>query len=240
MYEDIIEEIMKEVLHRLKSYENTCIHKKSLLVLPDGLHPPSEAITKEYNLLIPNTDSSDNTKELYGMVSSAEVILITSVAVKQLAGLALLNGGGYLEEAIRYALLLGKKIFVLEEGLEYRSYKVTANKTFYRRLLEYEECLRQYGIIFTSESAFPFSEKQVKQTVPRKRQDDSKGITSFTKANFDRMEEQVELKKKLILEKDLMNLNIKSQAAICIEKDSIITPSALDFARAHHMRFIKM
>jgi ethanolamine utilization protein len=240
MYEDIIEEVMKEVLHRLWSYENTSKQKTALLVLSDGRHPLSELITKEYNLLIPDTDGSKKTEELYSMVSCAEVILITSVTVKQLINLALLCGEGYLEEAIRYALLIGKRIFVLEEGLEYRSYKATANKTFYRRLLEYEECLRQYGIIFTSESTFPFSEKQVKQTLLRKQQGDSKGITSFTKAAFDGIEEQVELKKKLILEKDLINLNIKSQAAICIEKDSIITPSALDYARAHHMRFIKM
>ncbi len=239
MYEDIIEEVTKEVLHRLWSYEKTCIHKKTLLVLSDGMYPLSESITKEYNLLIPD-GGSDKTDELHKMVSSAEAILITSVTVKQLVNLAILCGDGYLEEAIRYALLLGKKIFVLEEGLEYRSFKETANKTFYRRLLEYEDCLKQYGIIFTSESAFSLSEKQVKQTVQRKQQGDGKGTISFTTATFDRSEEPVELRKKLILEKDLMNLNIKSQAAISIEKNSIITPSALDYARAHHMRFIKM
>ena len=240
MYEDIIEEVMKEVLRRLSEYENTCIHKKALLVLSDGLQSLSQAITKDYNLLIPDTGSFEKADKLYSMVSCAEVILVTSINVKQLVNLALLCGSGYLEEAIRYALLLGKRIFVLEEGLEYRSYKATANKTFYRRLLEYEECLRQCGIIFTSESTFPLIEKQVKQTVQRIQQGDSKGITSFAKTTFDGIEEQVELKKKLILEKDLMNLNIKSQATICIEKDSIITPSALDYARAHHMRFNKM
>ncbi len=240
MYEDIIEEVMKEVLHRLCPHESTCIHKKTLLVLSNKPYPLSEAITKEYNLLIPDIGACQNVVELHNLVSSAEVILVTSITGKQLANLALLCGNGYMEEAIPFALLLGKTIFVLEEGLEYRSYKATANKTFYRRLLEYEESLKQYGIYFTSESAFTFSEKQVKQTMLGKQQSDNKGNTSLTKVTLEGIEEQVGLKKKLILEKDLMNLNIKSQAAICIEKDSIVTPSALDYARAHHMRFIKM
>lgn len=240
MYEEIIEEVMKEVLHRLSEHECTGIHKKMLLVLSDRPYPISEAIAKDYNLLIPDISSCQRLDELHTMVSRAEVILITSVTAKQLVNLALLCGDGYKEEAIRYALLLGKTIFVLEEGLEYRSYKATANKTFYRRLLEYEECLKQYGIFFTSESEFPLSDNHEKQTILRKQQSGSKRNTSNTKETFDRIEEQVELKKKLIIEKDLMNLNVESQSAICIEKDSIITPSALDYARAHHMQFIRM
>jgi ethanolamine utilization protein len=240
MYEDIIEEILKEVLHRLSEYENTCIHKKTLLVLSDEPYPLSEAITKEYNLLTPDFGSNQSVVELNTMVSCAEVILITSVTAKQLANLALLCGDGYLEEAIRYAHLLGKTIFVLEEGLEYRSYKATAHKAFYRKLLEYEECLKQHGMLFTTESIFPLYEKQVKQSVLRNQSENDKNITSYAMENNGVTEGRVELKKKLILEKDLMDLNVKSQTAICIEKGSIVTPSAFDYARAHRMRFIKM
>jgi len=136
--------------------------------------------------------------------------------------------------------MLGKTIFVLEEGLEYRSYKATAHKAFYRKLLEYEECLKHYGILFTTESVFPFYEKQVKQSTLRNQSGDFKSNTSYTMEIGGATEGRLELKKKLILEKDLMDLNVKSQTAICIEKGSIVTPSALDYARAHRMRFIKM
>lgn len=257
MYEDVMEEIiaevMKEVLHLLSEYENTYLHKKTLLVLSDEPYPLSDAITKEYNLLTPDLGGNQKVVELNTMVSCAEVILITSVTAKQLANLSLISGDGYLEEAIRYAHLLGKSIFVLEEGLEYRSYKATAHKTFYRKLLEYEECLKQYGIFFTTEREFPTMEKQVNQTVLRKQperqvkqtvtcnqQKDSDRISFLSKVSNDMAEERIEMKKKLILEKDLIDLNVKSQAAICIEKGSIITPSALDYARAHRMRFIKI
>ncbi|ABX42999.1 hypothetical protein [Lachnoclostridium phytofermentans] len=240
MYEDIIEEVITEVLHRLSEYENTCVHKKTLLVLSDEPYPLSEAITKEYNLLTPDFSRDQKVVELNTMVSCAEVILITSVTAKQLANLALLCGDGYLEEAIRYAHLLGKTIFVLEEGLEYRSYKATAHKAFYRKLLEYEECLKQHGILFTTESVFPFCEKQGKQLVPRNQLENGKSNTSYTVEDNGVTEGRLEIKKKLILEKDLMDLNVKSQTAICIEKGSIVTPSAFDYARAHRMRFIKM
>lgn len=240
MYEDIIEEVITEVLHRLSEYENTCIHKKTLLVLSDEPYPLSETITKEYNLLTPDLSDNQKVVELNTMVSCAEVILITGVTAKQLANLALICGDGYLEEAIRYAHLLGKTIFVLEEGLEYRSYKATAHKAFYRKLLEYEECLKQHGILFTTESLFPLCEKQVKQSTLRTQIGDGKSITSYTMEISGATEGRIELKKKLILEKDLMDLNVKSQTAICIEKGSIVTPSAFDYARAHRIRFIKM
>ena len=254
MYEDFIEEVITEVLRLLSEYENTCTHKKTLLVLSDEPYPLSESITKEFNLLTPDIGGNQKVVELHTMVSCAEVILITSVTAKQLANLTLLCGDGYLEEAIRYALLLGKTIFVLEEGLEYRSYKATAHKTFYRRLLEYEECLKQYGIFFTTESEFSSIEKQVNQTVLRKQSServikqtvihnqsiDNKSISYFPKGTNEATEVRIELKKKLILEKDLMDLNVKSQVVICIEKGSIVTPSALDYARAHRMRFIKI
>ncbi len=244
MYEDIMEEVitevMKEVLHRLSEYESTSKHKETLLVLSEEPYPLPEAITKEYDVLIPDIKSNKKVTELHTMVSCAEVILITSITVKQLANLALLCGDGYLEETLRYAHLLGKTIFVLEEGLEYRSYKATAHKTFYRRLLEYEECLKQYGILFTAESEFPVKERQVKQSALRKLPEEGKSRVSKTEEIIEVTEERVELKKKLILEKDLMGLNVKSQAAVCIEKGSIVTPSALDYARAHRMRFIKI
>lgn len=242
MYEDMIEAITKEVLHRLSEYESSCLYKKTILVLSENLYSLTEAsereLTKKYNLLTPDIDGC-NADELHSMVSGADVILITSVKVKQLINLAFLCGDGHLEEAVRYSLLLGKTIFVLEEGLEYRSFKATANKTFYRKLLEYEEGLKRYGIIFTSESAFSLGEKQVKQSSLRNQLDDSKDYTSFTKMSYDGTIDQVELRKKLILEKDLMNLNVKSQTMICIEKDSIVTPSALDYARAHRISLIK-
>lgn len=239
MYEDIIEVVMKEVLHRLSEYESAWLHKKTMLVLSEEPYPLSEAITKNYNLFIPEINRCYNTVELHKLVSDTDVVLLPSVKVKHLINLALLCGDGFLEEAIRYSLLLGKTIFVLEEGLEYRSFKTTANKTFYRKLLENEESLKRYGIIFISENAFLHGDKLLKQTALRNQPEEEKECTSVTRISHTEVEDQLELKKKLILEKDLITLNIKSQASIYIEKDSIVTPSALDYARAHHIRLIK-
>lgn len=239
MYENLVEEITKEVLKRIKEFENSCQQKKTMLVLSEEPYPLSDAITKEYQLLTPDFSGCQKVVELHTMVSCAELILITSITAKQLADLALGCGEGDLEEAIRYALMLGKTIFVLEEGLEYRSYKATAHKTYYRRLLEYESCLKQYGMLFTTEKYFPMIEKQGKQTkvnsmsLENQKQSKSEEV-------WNEKEQVISLSKKLIMEKDLKELNIKSQTVVQVEKSSIITPSAFDYARAHMLRFVKM
>lgn len=239
MYDNLVEEITKEVLKRMKELENSCQQKKTMLVLSDEPYPLSDAITKEYQLLLPDLTGCQKVVELHTMVSCAELILITSVTAKQLADLALGCGDEYLEEAIRYALKLGKRIYVLEEGLEYRSYKATSHKTFYRRLLEYESCLKQYGMIFTTEKFLPTVEKQGTlsnfnaMSLENQRQSKSEEVRN-------EKEQVIFLSKKLIMEKDLKELNIKSQTIVQVEKSSIITPSAFDYARAHMLRFVKM
>ena len=224
MNEQLIDSITNEVLRRLQSvrFSNQNSKKPTMLALSEGNDPIPESIRKDYQIM--ETDRSLELARLSSMIDSVECILITSLSATQLANLALGCGEGRFLEGVRYALLLGKTIFVLEEGLSYRTYRKSAHKTYYRRLLEYEECIISYGIEILEQ----------KMSMPKgvmHHPDPGEEITYG--------EDNYTIDKKLIIEKDLMNLNVRSQKELWIRKNSIVSPSALDYARAHHIEMIK-
>ena len=224
MNEQLIDSITNEVLRRLQSvrFSNQNSKKPTMLALSEGNDPIPESIRKDYQIM--ETDRSLELARLSSMIDSVECILITSLSATQLANLALGCGEGRFLEGVRYALLLGKTIFVLEEGLSYRTYRKSAHKTYYRRLLEYEECIKSYGIEILEQ----------KMNTP-------KGVMHHLDPGdeISYREDNYTIDKKLITEKDLMNLKVSSQKEVWIRKNSIVSPSALDYARAHHIEMIK-
>ncbi len=52
------------------------------------------------------------------------------------------------DEASAQALLSGKSVFVCEEGLEYRAFARTSNRTLWSRLLSAERQMKQLGVQF--------------------------------------------------------------------------------------------
>ena len=226
MNEQLIDSITNEVLRRLQSVRfSNQSSKKSMLVLSEENGSIPESIRKDYQIMETGRVSSLELARLYSMIDSVECILITSLTDAQLANLALGCGEGRFLEGIRYALLHGKTIFALEEGLSYRTYRKSAHKTYYRRLLEYEECIKSYGIEILEQ----------KMSMP-------KGVMHHVNPGQEityREEDNYTIDKKLIIEKDLMNLNLSSQKELLIRKNSIVSPSALDYARAHHIEIIK-
>ena len=225
MNEQLIDAITKEVLHRLQALElSNQYSKKAMLVLSEGSDPIPEYIRRDYQITVTGQISSLTLSNLFSLIDSAECILITSLSAAQLANLALGCGESGLLEGIRHALLLGKTIFVLEEGLSYRAHRKSAHKTYYRRLFEYEECIKSYGIEILEQ----------KMSTP-------KGVMHHLDPGeeISYREENYTIDKKLITEKDLMNLKVSSQKEVWIRKNSIVSPSALDYARAHHIEMIK-
>ena len=223
MNEQLIDEITKEVFRRLQAVElSNQNSKKTMLVISEGSYPIPDYIRRDYQIIVTGSISSLQISNIYSMVEAADCILITSLSTTQLANLALGCGECGLLEGIRYALLLGKTIFALEEGLSYRAYRKSAHKTYYRRLFEYEECIKSYGIqILEQGMKMPVGiihDPNVVQEITCK-------------------DDNCTIDKRLVLEKDLMNL--KSQTAVWVGKNSIVTPCAQDYARAHHIQIIK-
>lgn len=239
MNEQLIDVITKEVLRRLQALEMSNQNsKRAMLVLAEEGNPLPERIKREYQIMESGSINSLKPSELISLIDSAECLLIPSLSATQLASLALGCGEGGLCEGVRYALLLGKTIYLLEEGLTYRGYRKTAYKTYYRRLLEYEECIKSYGIQILEQEMLPLGLNQLsgkeQEKIP-----DVLNYSSDTVQEKPGKNESYRIDKKLILEKDLMNLSVKTQSVVWIGKNSIVTPSALDYARAHHIQIIK-
>ena len=75
------------------------------------------------------------------------VLRITSLPVEQMAvlslGLALLPE----EKEVLTALLEGKRVELLEEGLEYKAYRKSAPMGVYRKFVSLERELRELGVV---------------------------------------------------------------------------------------------
>lgn len=72
---------------------------------------------------------------------------ITSLPVEQMAvltlGLALCSE----EKEVLTALLAGKRVELLEEGLEYKTYRKSAPMGVYRKFVSLERELRELGVV---------------------------------------------------------------------------------------------
>ena len=243
MYEQLIDDIVEEILRRITNEKTHSFpKKKKLLELMSGTNQLSNRIHQEYFVTRVDLNNIKSVEELNQTIVDADCIVISHLEVSDFIDIAIGNGWSPFTRLIQYALLHGKDIFILEDGLSYREYKSTANKNFYRKLLDYEACIKGYGIRIISEDTLLLSDKaklNSEAVVTKLNSDAVVKNKVYNVVSNDTQEVTVTLNKRLILENDLIDLNIKTNTAIRIGKNSIVTPSALDYARTHRIRFIK-
>lgn len=224
MYEKIVNEVVDEVMRRMKQPTSFECIKPLCLLLGTSTPMIESSFLNSYEVTRVSNDTVIPSFELNTLVSRASCIILTEMSVSNLAHVAVGAFNTPVEEAIIDSLLLGKEIILLEEALLYRNYKNTASKTFYRRLMEYEETIISYGIRIQSSTKLSLQTKQ---------------DTLLPGGNNAVQEQRKVLNKRLILEKDLIDMGQSHPPMLQIPKDSIITPMALDYARAHHIELIK-
>ena len=81
------------------------------------------------------------------LVHAGDTLRITALPLEQMAvlalGLALLPE----EKEVLAALLAGRRVEVLEDGLEYKQYRKTAPLGIYRKFVSLERELREMGVV---------------------------------------------------------------------------------------------
>ena len=80
------------------------------------------------------------------MKLEADIAIVSKLSIKSMANIATLTSINEEENFIINMLLAGKKVYVLESGLEYRKYKNTAPRALYNKYLSFEKELEVYGI----------------------------------------------------------------------------------------------
>lgn len=160
---------------------------------------------------------------------SCDVYIITDLTISMLAHLALAAPKDKREEIILRALLSGKNVYVLQNGIEVYAYKDTAHKNMYQIYQDYLSRIQLYGIQLIDDvsviEALPFHDKKIEK-------DDKKScsVPMECSKSFDTLDLRG---KKVLLEKDLKNYHLQRNCVILLDKKCIITPLAEDYIRMH-------
>lgn len=216
-YEELVNSIVAEVYKKIK--ENTAITnevtKKKAVVLWDNNMDKYLESNSEYDFIA----YEDGIYEY-------DAVVISSLCLRGLANLALGSSVSSEERFILKAIMMGKKVYVIESGIEYKKYINTAPTQLYNKYISFEKELRSYGVqIINSVEEILFE----KETSVIKKETEIK--------NIEVLETVVELRnKKLISEADLRRPEIRGAQKLVIDKKTKITPLASDYIRTNNLK----
>ncbi|AKA68740.1 hypothetical protein [Clostridium scatologenes] len=228
--EKLVEMITKEVMKRIKklSYDENRYVKDKILLLGDCFESSNikEALEEKYIVDLYNSDVN---------VDCYKAVVLSKLNLKVLSNLALGLCNGQYEEIIINALFKGKRVYVLEDGMEYRKYMSSANKNLYKLYTEYEQKLMYNGVDILNEGNLIralLCGQDIHKSQNHEVYEDSISEKIENKQEFIKNS----LSKKLITEVDLRRLYMDGVKEINILKKSILTPLAQDFIRINHLK----
>lgn len=208
LIDDIIEEV-KARMDRMQEEPCGCARTGKVLVL-GALKPAEENILKSF-------------AEIHTLQETGtyDFIVAAQVSTGLLAYTALGIPGQPEAQCILEALLSGRKVYILESGLEYRRYKESSYKALYQKYQEYEEEIRRFGAEIVSgvqEAAELVMRVLKKECAPA----DDRAAFDLTGL-------------KLLGESDLGKMRGTGYRTVLIGKKTIITPLAKDYISNHNL-----
>lgn len=226
-YNNLIEIIVEELYKKINTTNIRCIeneNRKNLVILYENDKSKFDLLSDKFNIEIFDNDTKDS-----------DVVIVSKLCLRGICNLALGNSFSNEERFLLKMLMKGKKVYVLDGGIEYKLYKDTAPKTLYNKYRAYEDDICKYGVkiikdlneITLSEVAFneiAFSEEKFK-----------KEILNEEKVKIDDKFSIDLTHKRLISESDLRKPMINGTKDIIVSQNSIITPLAMDFIRIHNI-----
>lgn len=223
-YDKLIEFIVDEIYKKLENQgvkENNDLPKCVLMWERD--EEKYKFLTDKFKVLNYNKDIKD-----------CDVLVISRLCLRGLCNLAMGNSVSDEERFILKMIMSGKKVYVMEDGLEYKRYKQTAPKTLYNKYLNFEKEIKSYGVEIINNPKSILNEVKINY-----KEEYAKDNTEI-KVNVNLTENTLDLRsKKLISESDLRKPQINGIDKILLDKKSIITPLANDFIRIHNLKLDK-
>lgn len=214
-YDKMVSLIVEEVLDKLKETPEINKRIKKAVVFQDGdLNYFNDFLGKEYNIISYDENIQD-----------CDIAIIPKLPIGTMANLANLNTSSSEEKFIITMIMKGKKIYILEQGIEYRIYKDTAPKQLYNKYLNFEKQLINYGIEILNQGC------------------NSKIIASYhgeLSSSFSIEDAKSEkISKRVITENDMIRIYEKGKNVIIVGDNSILTPLARDFIKINNIEIIK-
>lgn len=223
-YDKLIEFIVDEIYKKLENQgvkENNDLPKCVLMWERD--EDKYKFLNDKFKVLNYNKDIKD-----------CDVLVISRLCLRGLCNLAMGNSVSDEERFILKMIMSGKKVYVMEDGLEYKRYKQTAPKTLYNKYLNFEKEIKSYGVEIIN------NPKSILNEVKINYKEEYAKETTEIKVNVNLTENTLDLRsKKLISESDLRKPQINGIDKILLGKKSIITPLANDFIRIHNLKLDK-
>lgn len=226
-YEELVNSIVAEVYKKIKG--NTLatneIIKKKAVVLWDMDMDKYSNVNSKYDFIAYEEG-----------IREYDVVVISSLCLRGLANLALGSSISSEERFILKAIMMGKKVYVIESGIEYKKYINTAPVELYKKYISFERELRMYGVQIIASVEEILFEKQTSAIAANVIETTTINEENKVK-NTEVLENVVELRnKKLISEADLRRPEIRGAQKIVINKKTKITPLAADYIRTNNLK----
>ncbi|MDU6877791.1 TIGR02536 family ethanolamine utilization protein [Clostridium tepidum] len=220
-FEKLVDMITKEVAKRLSdlNFKDENIKKERVVILA----------TTPYKEIEENLNKKYDIRYFDESIKDCDRIIIPRTCIKLLSNLA--NGicSEQMDKFLSIMLLKGKKVYMMEDGIEYKKYKQRAPKALWNMYVGFEEKIKTFGINIIS------SLDEIESNINKEKSLDesNKKISNLVSNNN---EEKFLFKgKKLITESDLRKIYMKGVKEISIDKKALITPLASDFIRIHQL-----
>lgn len=153
-----------------------------------------------------------------------DIVVAARLSVEDMCALALGMPKSESSACIFHSLLRGKKVYVLQRGMEYLRYKDTAHKTLYRLLQEHEARIEGFGVRIIGDI---LDIRRQEEVCPVR---EAEGIFPPSAC------EAFDLRgHKLLRESDVHKARGTGLGAILIDKKTIVTPLAADYITNHNL-----
>lgn len=218
--EKLIKKITMEVLNQLKAEEKaTILQQKKILVWTESWEMKEQLSAK---LKLPIEQLQDRI-QFRGLkeIESYDAIILPEVSVGEMVHIALGIQQGETETLVSKALLLGKKVCMLRDGLDYRESEVTANPAYYKMLQGYETQLSHFGISLVDWEELELSGEAGQPDVS---QEKSRAYC---------------VSGRLVTESLLEELFLKGYQEIGVAKNAVITPLAADYIKRKQLKITR-
>ncbi|MEG0641456.1 MAG: ethanolamine utilization protein [Clostridium sp.] len=213
-YDELINSIVEEIYKKINGKSDLNINRKKAIVVWDNNLENYSKIQSEYEVISYEEG-----------LTEYDAVIISSLCLRGLSNLAQGSSISGEERFILKAIMLGKKVYIMENGMEYRKYKDTAPEELYKKFISFERELISYGIKVIEDVSILLDYKDSSIEVKRE----------VVSNNTD--EKVIEFRnKRLISEGDLKKPHINGVKKIIVDKKTKITPLAADYIRIHHLK----
>lgn len=218
--EKLVETVVLQVLKSLAEEHTQLLeNSKKILIIERANNGIWDSLVKEV------VSQGDVVEDINGLqqgkkIEEYDYIILPFLTPKRLVNIATGLRNDIIEETISDILLLGRRIYLLQEGINYRRYKKTANENYYLMIENYENKLISFGM------------KIVNKT-------ELYEIIRFGEVEEKSKETNLAIRdKKIITESEIKKGLKQGYNIIKISDKTIITPLAHDLIKANKIKVV--